>query len=211
MGGRPQPPGGPLGGDARGHQVAVFAVTAHYPAPLPHGPDHIQGRGVGHPQVVVGEIYFIGGHPRPFHICQLGLNGRSPILDGHVKSVVAGGGAAGPAVPGVQRGGQAGPPLRLGEVQHGGGPPGQGGQCAGGPAVRRLIGQALVHLKVGVGVDKAGKDQPAGRVDHPAVPGGQAGADLGDLLPLHPQVGHDGPLRAEKRAVLYEDGHSDPS
>ena len=201
----------PLSGNARRHQVAVLTVTAHDAAPLSHGPDHLQRRAVGHPQVVVSEIHLVGGHPGPVHVRQLLLDGGIPVLDGHVKAIVAGGDAVGPAVPHVQGRGQGGSPLRFGEVQHGGGAPRQRRQGAGGPAVRRLPGSALVHLKVGVGVDKAGEHQLARRVDHPAVPGGEAGADFRNFFPLHPQVGLDGTRRADQRAVLNQNGHENTS
>ena len=114
-------------------------------------------------------------------------------------------------MPHVQRGGQGSPPLRLGEIQHGGGATRQRRQGAGGPAVRRLPGRILVHLEVGVGVDEAGEHQLARRVQHPAVPRGEVGANFRDFVPHCPQVGPDRALGASQGAVLDQNGHSNSS
>ena len=79
----------------------------------------------------------------------------------------------------LQGGGQTVAPLGLGKVQHAGGSSGQGGTGASGPVVRRLPLGALIHLKMGVRVDEAGKDQLSGGVNKLAPLRREAGADLG--------------------------------
>ena len=57
-----------------------------------------------------------------------------------------------------------------------------------------------------MGVDEAGEDQLTRRVNHPAVPRGQGGAELDDLVPVHPQIG---PLRAVRQDQDAEDAVQD--
>ena len=207
MGGGAQASGCLLRPDARVDQVAVFTVAAQH-APFPaHRLDHLVGCGVAQAQVVIGQIDLVGGHPRGGHVPELGADAGVPVLDGHVEAVVTAGFSVRPAVPGLQRGGQRAAPLRLGKVQHGGGAPRQSGPGAGEPVVRRLVGQALVHLEVGVGVDQAGKHQLPGGVQHPAVPRGQGGAELDDLVPVHPQIGPLRAVRQDQDAVLNQNRH----
>jgi hypothetical protein len=57
---------------------------------------------------------------------------------------------------------------------------------------------------MGVRVDEAGKDQLSGGVNKLAPLRREAGADLGDTLPLYPQVGFDWAFRQQEGAVLNE-------
>ena len=196
-------------GDVLGHQIAVFTVTAHHGPLRRRGLQDLIDDPVGEAQVVVGHVDLVGGDTGGGHVLQLGLDAGVPVLDGHVEAVVAAGHPVGPAVPGLQGGGQGAAPLALGEVQHRGGAPGQGGHGAGPPVVGGLVGQALVHLEVGVGVDEAGEDQLPGGVRHLGIPGGQVGTDLGDPAAVHAQVGLDGALGQHQGAVLDEDRHRD--
>ena len=203
---RGQVPGRPLGPDALGDHVAVFAVAAHDAALTGHRLHHLQGLAVGDAQVVVGQVDFVGGDALGGHIGQLGPDAGVPVLDGHMEAVVTGGTSVGTSVPGLQGGGQGAAPLGLGKVQHAGGAARQSRSGAGHPVVRRLVGQALVHLKVGVGVDKAGEHQLARCLDDLAALRGQVGADGGDFVPVDPQVGGHGTLGQDEGAPTDEGG-----
>ena len=194
-------------GDGPVNEVAVLTVAAHHAALFAHGLDDFVGHAVGDADVGVGQVHLVGGDALGGHPGDLRDDAAVPVLDGHMEAVVAAGVAVGTGVPLVQGGLEGGPPLRLGKVQHAGGAAGQGGFGAAFPVVGGLPDGALVHFKVGVGVDKAGEHQLARGVDDLAVSHRQAGADLGNFVPLHPQVGLNGALGTDQSAVLNKDGH----
>ena len=194
-------------GDGPVDEVAVLTVAAYHAALLAYGLDNLVGHGVGDADVGVGQVHLVGGDALGGHLGDFSDDAGVPVLNGHMEAVVAAGVAIGPGVPLVQSGLEGGTPLGLGKVQHAGGAAGQGGPGAALPVVGGLPDGALVHLKVGVGVDKAGEDQLARGVDDLAVPHGEVGADLGDFIPLYPQVGLHGALRADQGTVLNEDRH----
>ena len=210
MGGGGVAPGGLLSPDALGHQVAVLTVTAHNSALRPDSPDQFKGRSVGYPQIVIGKIDLIGSHAGSRHVPQFGPDTGIPIFDGHMKAVMTRGTPVSPTVPSLQGRGEGAAALRFGKVQYGGGAPCQGGQRTGVPVVCRLVGEALVHLKVGMGVDKAGEYQLARSVYDPAVPAGERDANLCNPIPGYPQIGPDWAVGAEKGTVLNQNRHSRP-
>ena len=191
-------------GDARVYQISVFTVAPHDSPRFSHRLDHLQSGAVGDAHGGIGHIDLIGGDSGGGHGPELIPDAGVPVLDGHMESVVTGGVPLRPLLPDLQGGGQTVAPLGLGKVQHAGGSSGQGGTGASGPVVRRLPLGALIHLKMGVRVDEAGKDQLSGGVNKLAPLRREAGADLGDTLPLHPQVGFDWALRQQEGAVLNE-------
>ena len=192
-------------------EVAVFTVAAHNAALLAHSLDDLVGHLVRNADIGIGQIDLVGGDPLGGHLGNFGDNAGVPVLDGHMEAVVTAGVAVGPGVPLIQGGLEGIPPHRLGKVQHAGGAAGQSRPGAALPVVGGLPDGALVHLKMGVGVDKAGEDQLPGGVDDLAVPHGEGGAYFGDFGSLHPQVGLDRADRAEQSAVLDEDRHKKAS
>jgi hypothetical protein len=87
-----------------------------------------------------------------------------------------------------------------------GGRPGAGLEIVGGERA------AERHLKVGVHVDAARQDVPAGRVQRPVGRGGQGAGvrgieERGDGLAVDEHVGCDGPGGSDNRATADEGAH----
>ena len=207
MGGDTHFPGGLLFLDESVDDAAVFAVYAADAALLlqlfqgvVHGvvPDHHGG---------IGHVHLEGGDTGGVHIVDLRLDLRVPVVDGHVKAVVAAGAAVGLPVPQLQPVVQALPLVGAGEVHHGGGAAPQGRPGAGGEIVGSG-GIAHVQIKMGMGVDEAGHQQHPGDVDDLVGLAGDIAAHLQDLFTLHQNIGTACPSAGDNGAASKQILHS---
>ena len=93
-----------------------------------------------------------------------------------------------------------------GKVDDGGGAAPQRRPGAAGKVIRRG-GVAHVQIEMGVGIDKAGKQQHPGHVHHLCADGGNIAADIEDLLALHQDIGPAGALAGDHGTALEQQSH----
>ena len=154
----------------------------------------------------VSHVHFEGGDALVKHLGQLGPDAFVPVVNGHVKAVVAKGLPPGLFPPALQAGGQGLPLVGAGEIDDGGGAPPKGGPAAGGEAVGG-DGAGDLQVEVGVGVDKAGKEDAAGHVDDPVGAVLESPAQGEDLFALHQQVGPVDALAGGDAAAFEQCAH----
>ncbi len=112
--------------------------------------------------------------------------------------------------PAGQAIGQGLPLFRGGEINDRGGAAPQGRPAAGGEVVGGN-GARHMEIKVGVAVNKAGKEQRPGTVYHPGVPLGQGRPHRGHPLPLQQYVQTPAALAGDNRAALQQGIHPQAS
>ena len=111
-------------------------------------------------------------------------------------------------MPGVQGAGQGVPPVLGGKVHDHRGAPRQGRPGAGGEVIGGLVGQAGVHLEVGVGVNEAGEDELAPGVNHPVgLQVGQVAPQGSDFALVDIQIAHHRAVGQHQTAALNESWH----
>ncbi|MPM96326.1 hypothetical protein SDC9_143486 [bioreactor metagenome] len=156
MGGGRQLSGGLFLGNHGVDHPGVFAVEAADAAKPPQGLQRAVNRPVAHHHGGIGKIHLKRGNSLSKHSRKLRLHGGVPIVDGHVKAVVAKSAAVGLFVPQIQPVLQRLPLVGARKVDHCGGTAPDRRPAAGGKIVRGG-GIGYVQIKVGMGVDKAGE------------------------------------------------------
>ena len=187
MGGRRRLTGSLFLGDEGVDHIGVFAVDAGDAAvffQLLQGKENVL---VANHHGRIGQIHLKRGDALLEHLRDLADDVLVPVVDGHVKGIVAGGFAVGLFVPQVQAVLQALALVGTGKVDdHGGAAakrcPAAGIKIVGGGGV------ADVQVKVSVGVDEAGKQQLAAAIDDLRVGAFQIFADLDDLFAADQKV-----------------------
>lgn len=173
----------------------------------PQGPallQNVQQLAVVDAQGVVGQVDLQGGDTGGGHVPQFLASGLVPVGNRHVEGVVAAGETVRLFVPQLQGLRQAVSPVLGGKVDYRGGASADGGQGAGGEVVGG-DGHAVVHVQVGVGIDKAGEYQAARGVQHLIAGGGGEGRrNGGDLAALYGQVRPPALFRRDQRTILND-------
>ena len=154
----------------------------------------------------VGHVHFERCDPLVHHFPDLPGNALVPVVNGHVKAVVAGAVSSGLFLPAGQTGGQGFPLVWGGKVDNRGGAPPQGGPGAGGKIIGG-DGPAHLQIKVGVAVNKTGEEELSGTVNDPCIPGGEIFSHGGDPLSLQQHVQYRCAFRRDNRSSLQQNTH----
>ncbi len=202
------------GGPAlRDHAVNHPGVLAVDPADPPELTEFLQGPievPVSQHHGGIGHIHFERGNPLGKHIRQLAPDGLIPVVDGHMKAVVAEGLSIGLFPPPLQTAVQALTFVRAGEVDHRGSTAPQRRPASGGESVRGN-GPGDFQVKMGVGVHKAREEVAAGNVDDPVRLGLEIPSQSRDLLILHQQGSPPDPSARNHRAAFEQCTHTHSS
>ena len=179
-------------------------MNAHHSAQALHQGQDVKYAFVRYAKRVVSQVQFEGADTRAEHLLNFRTRALIPVGNRHMKGVIARATAIRLGVPRFKRVREGVPPVLRGEVHHGGGAANQRGARAGGEIIRRN-GDAVIHVKMRMPVDEAGKNQQTRRVQHLVSRLGiNAGAKAGDFAALHAQVGVRNALLRNQRAVLNE-------
>ena len=151
-----------------------FQGPVEVPVPQEHG-------GVGH-------VHFKRGDTLGEHVGKLPADVFVPVVDGHVEAVIAEGLPCRLFPPALQSAGEGFALVGAGEVNDGSGTAPESGAASGGEAVGG-DGAGDLQVKVGVGVDEAGKEDAAGDVHHPVGLLLESPSDGGDFFVPHQDIG----------------------
>ena len=185
----------------RVNDVGIFAVDARDAAVFLHLLQGQENIPVADHHGRIGQVHFERGNSLPDHLRDFGNDLLVPVVDGHVEAVVAGRPARSLFVPQIQAVLQALALVGAGEVNDHGGAAQQRGAAAGFKVVRRG-GIAHVEIKMGMCVDKAGKQQHPAAVHAPGVRRRQLRADAGNLLSVDQQICRERAAACDNGAAL---------